>query len=67
MEQRIIDLEIKQAFQEELLDTLNRIVIEQQQQITLLQAQVKLVYQQLKSLQPSNIALSTEDAPPPHY
>lgn len=64
---RLTDLEIKQAFQEDLLEVLNKIVSEQQGQIELLQGQVRLLYQQLKSLQPSDIAQVVDEAPPPHY
>jgi len=64
---RLTDLEIKLAFQEDLLDSLNQVVTEQQKMIDLLQGQVRLLYQQLRSLQPSDIALATEDTPPPHY
>lgn len=65
--ERLTDLEIKQAFQEDLLETLNKIVSEQQVQIELLQGQVRLLYQQLKSIQPSDIAEIVDEAPPPHY
>lgn len=64
---RIESLEIKMAFQDDLVETLNSIVVKQQQQIELLQQQVKVLYQQIKSLQPSNIADAADDVPPPHY
>ena len=65
--ERVTELECKQAFQEDLLETLNKIVIEQQQHIDILQEQIKIIYQQLKSLQPSNIADLADEVPPPHY
>ena len=65
--ERVTELECKQAFQEDLLETLNKIVIEQRQQIDILQEQIKIIYQQLKSLQPSNIANLADEVPPPHY
>lgn len=64
---KIEALEIKTAFQDELLEALNQVVVAQQQQIDVLQEQVKIVYQQLKSLQPSNIANLADEVPPPHY
>ncbi len=67
IQEQVMSLEIKLAFQDDLVETLNQIVIEQQQQLNLLQKQVQLLYQQLKSLQPSNIADLAEEAPPPHY
>ena len=65
--EKITNLEIKLAFQEDLVETLNQVIISQQQQLDLLQQQFKLLYQQLKSLQPSNIADVSEEVPPPHY
>ena len=65
--ERVTELECKQAFQEDLLETLNKIVVEQQQHIDILQEQIKIIYQQLKSLQPSNIANLADEVPPPHY
>ncbi|HMV59727.1 MAG TPA: SlyX family protein [Agitococcus sp.] len=65
--ERVTELECKQAFQEDLLETLNKIVVEQQQHIDILQEQIKIIYQQLKSLQPSNIADLADEVPPPHY
>ena len=64
---KIEALEIKLAFQDDLVETLNGIVVEQQQQIELLQQQVKVLYQQIKSLQPSNISDIADEVPPPHY
>ena len=53
---RLTDLEIKLAFQEDLVDSLNQVVTAQQRELELLQGQVRLLYQQLKSLQPSDRA-----------
>lgn len=67
LEERVVELEFKQTFQEDLLETLNKIVVEQQQHIDILQEQIRILYQQLKSLQPSNIADLADEVPPPHY
>lgn len=67
IDERIMALEVKLAFQEDLVDTLNQVLIRQQQQVDLLQQQLRVLYQQLKSLQPSNIADVSQEAPPPHY
>lgn len=67
MESRLTNLETKVAFQDDLLESLNRIVAAQQQQIDLLQQQVQMLYDQLRSLAPSNVALEAEDVRPPHY
>lgn len=62
-----MDLETKVAFQDDLLESLNRTVASQQLQIDLLQKQVQLLYDQLRSLSPSNMAESAGDERPPHY
>lgn len=67
MESRLTNLETKVAFQDDLLESLNRIVAAQQQEIDLLQQQVQMLYDQLRSLSPSNVALVAEEERPPHY
>lgn len=67
MDSRLTDLETKVAFQDDLLESLNRIVAEQQQQIDMLQQQVQMLYDQLRSIAPSNIAQGSADERPPHY
>jgi len=65
---RIIELEIKAAYQEDLLQALNKIVGQQQQQIDRLEATCRLLNERIKSL-------STEgggggenvEEVPPHY
>lgn len=68
MESRLTDLEVKLAFQEDLLETLNLTVARQQRQIELLQAQMQALYQQL----PATATQVTADGHsvqevPPHY
>lgn len=48
MEDRIINLESKLCLAEDLLDELNRTVWRQQEQIDQLQAQIRLLYQQVQ-------------------
>lgn len=67
MESRLNDLETKVAFQDELLETLNTIVAEQQQQLDLIQRELRLVYEQVKTISPSDIANSDDQERPPHY
>lgn len=66
MESRLINVEVKLAFQDDLLEVLNQTVADQQRQIDLLQDEIRILYQQLKSLQPSLLA-ALADEPPPHY
>lgn len=67
MESRLTNLESKVAFQDDLLESLNSTVARQQQEIDLLQAQLQLLYDQLRSLAPSNIAPTAVEERPPHY
>jgi SlyX protein len=67
MDARLDELETKVAFQDDLVEELNRIVAAQQLQIDLLQKQVQLLYDHVRSLSPSNLATATEEERPPHY
>lgn len=69
-ESRLSNLESRLAFQDDLLDSLNSIVAEQQQQIGVLQQQVQLLYNQLRALAPADsegVAASSAEERPPHY
>lgn len=66
MESRITELEIKLGLSEDHLEQLNRTVFKQQQQIDLLQAQIRELYQLMQpsaSGEPQNL----RDEIPPHY
>jgi SlyX protein len=65
---RIIELEIKTAYQEDLLQELNKIVGQQQQQIGRLEATCKLLNERIKSLstEGSGGGENIEEVPP-HY
>lgn len=65
--QRIAELEMKSAFQEKLLEELNQVIVEQQFTLDKMQVQLRYVVGKLKDMQPSNIALASEETPPPHY
>lgn len=67
LEQRIIELESKQTFQDDLLNELNDIVAEQSQTISTLLREAYELRQVVKNLTPSNIASQSEETPPPHY
>ncbi len=67
MENRLISVEEKLAFQDDLLDALNKTVAKQQQQMDMLQDEIRLLYQQMKALQPSPTDASVEPELPPHY
>lgn len=66
MESRLIALETKISFAEDLLDELNRTVFRQQQQIEQLQQQIRLLYQQMQASGPAERRDLREEIPP-HY
>jgi len=66
MEERITELEVKLAFAEDLLETLNTTVFRQQQQIELLERQVRELRQQLAAVAPPE-SRTLRDEIPPHY
>jgi SlyX protein len=67
-EQRLIDLEVKASFTEDLLDQLNQTIYRQQQQIDALARELAQLRQQ-HSAQADNIgqARNLRDELPPHY
>jgi SlyX protein len=71
MESRLIELELKLSLAEDALDQLNHTVFRQQQQIDLLQAQLRELYRLVRS---SDASAQDADEPPdsraeipPHY
>jgi SlyX protein len=66
MESRIMELEIKLGLNEDHLEELNRTVFRQQQQIDLLQAQIRELYQLLQPAAPGEVR-NPRDEIPPHY
>lgn len=66
MDTRLTELEIKLSFTEDLVDTLNQTVTRQQEQIALLQDQLRAVFQQMQQMAPGEQADLREEIPP-HY
>lgn len=64
---RIIELEIKTAYQEDLLQELNKIVAVQQQQIDRLEATCQMLNERIKSLSVEGGTGENFDEVPPHY
>ena len=65
-EQRLIDLEIKVSFTEDLVEQLNQVVVRQQQQIDALIAEVLALRQQSADTSTPGFR-SLRDELPPHY
>ncbi len=66
MESRITELEIKLGLSEDHLEELNRTVFRQQQQIDLLQAQIRELSQLMHAEAPGD-PRNPRDEIPPHY
>ena len=66
IERRVEELEIKLAFAEDLVETLNRTVFRQQEQIEVLQRQLDDLRRQVQAM-PAGGAPSLRDEIPPHY
>jgi len=66
-ENRVTELEIKIAYQEDLLHELNKIVGQQQQQITRLEATCKMLSDRIKSLSIEGVGSEVFEEIPPHY
>jgi SlyX protein len=66
MENRLAELEAKISFSEDLLESLNRTVYQQQQQIDRLQLELRALREQVNDSLPAE-ARGTGDEVPPHY
>ena len=67
LEERIEQLEMKAAFQEDNIDTLNHEIFEQQRRVQQLIEQVALLAIKLKESEPNQLASEKEEMRPPHY
>jgi SlyX protein len=65
MQERVTELEVKLAFAEDLLETLNQTVFRQQEQIERLQREVRELRDTLQNLPGEQRSL--RDELPPHY
>ncbi len=66
-EARIIELEIKQSYQEDLLQALNTVVASQQQKITKLEETCKRLNDKIHQLAMTERNPAVLDERPPHY
>ena len=67
LREHIDSLEIKISFQEHNLEELNDLVAKQQADIDKLNVQLRFLLNKFKAMEPSNLASSAEETPPPHY
>lgn len=66
-EARVVELELKLALTDDHLDTLNRTLFRQQQQLDLLQGQLRELHRQVHSPSESGDPSNPRDEIPPHY
>jgi SlyX protein len=66
MQNEIIELETKIAFQEDMIQALNSTLAEQQQELVELKRDIEELQTQLRNLAPS-LSSATTDETPPHY
>ena len=67
LQQKIDHLESQLAFQEDTIESLNKALSDQQFQIDKMTFKLQQVIERMKQIEPSNMADSSEEAPPPHY
>ena len=66
LEKRLIELEIKASFADDLLDKLDQVLVRQQGQIELLTQELRTLRQQVRAQEPPGQS-SLRDELPPHY
>ncbi|MBN8449071.1 MAG: SlyX family protein [Candidatus Accumulibacter sp.] len=67
MEQRLVELESRISLAEDLMEEVNLTVYRQQQQIELLQRQLRQLQQQLQDVLAASREQSPREELPPHY
>jgi|GEM_PF-222208 SlyX protein len=67
LENQMVDLETKVAFQDDTIEQLNEALSNQQLTMDQLSFKVDHMMDKMKSIEPSNIAKPEEETPPPHY
>ena len=67
MEQRLVELESRISLAEDLMEEVNLTVYRQQQQIELLQRQLRQLQQQLQDVLAASGEQSPSEELPPHY
>lgn len=66
LESRIVDLEVKLTFNEEMLEQLNRVLYLQQLQIDRMEKELQALREQVRDSQPAQ-PRNLRDEIPPHY
>ncbi len=67
LEDRMINLEAKFAYQDHTIQELNEVMIRQQIQIDTLENKLRHIQNHLKNIASSDLERPENEAPPPHY
>ena len=67
MDDDIIRLEEKIAYQDHIISELNSVIVKQQSDLDLMKKELSLINNKMKSLFASHIKDIKDEEPPPHY
>ena len=67
MEERLIDLESRLAFQDEAIEHLTATLLSQEKSLAELQAEVQRLKELVIQLAPAQVGQPADEPPPPHY
>ncbi len=67
IEDRLVNIETKISFQEDLIEELNKVVYQQQQKLDQLEAMCKSLTRHVQSLAESGSEAKSVNEAPPHY
>lgn len=67
MENKIIDLESKLAFQDETINKLNDVITDQQNQLDQLREEIRVLNLRIASVAEASNVSEEKEPPPPHY
>ncbi len=67
LQEKLIDLEIRLTHQEDHIQSLDKVIYEQDRTISALLEKVDELNRKLKSAAETNILSPSEEKPPPHY
>lgn len=67
MENKIIELQSKLAFQDEAINDLNEVITDQQNQLDKLREEIRLLGLRISSVAETSNVSEEKEPPPPHY